>query len=105
MIKRNAERNVFNDKYAFKYRTKQYGEESFDGRQENRRMDLELSHDENGRLTSNNKKYHQYKEEKEMKHKKIEVKNDGKCAIPLAEIRAEQNYTPPLSKERGLLKR
>lgn len=105
MIKRNADRNVLNDKYAFKYRTKQYGEENLDGRQENRRLDMDLSHDENGRLTSNNKKYHQYKEEKEMKHKKIEVKNDSKTVIPLAEMRAEQNYTPPLSKERGLLKR
>lgn len=75
MIKRNAERNVLNDKYAFKYRTKQYGEECHDDKTENRRIDLDLSHDENGRLTSNNKKYHQYKEEKDIRHRRIEVRN------------------------------
>ncbi len=71
MIRRNqTDKNIFNDKYALKYRSKQLQDNYLVNRDPVNQQTLLTNYDENFKAVSNNKKYHQYKEERELKIKK-----------------------------------
>jgi hypothetical protein len=94
MIRRNhIETGSKIDRDGLKYRPKPIKEDNPSAQRHSNKISPELTQGENNRITSNHKKYHQYKEDRESKNKVEEFKADAKWqSVPLGQQSRQHDY-------------